>query len=469
MGEIPPTSRFRIRLGEGDELPISSVEALARRVARGDVEPQTQLFDASTGSWQSASEASVVRFILDEMSRDGVELPPGWELASELDVEPEDRAVRGHDVASTLETLSESEPAEPLEPTELDPTEPDPLDLRLTLALPELPAERGEKAAQAPEVEPRAEAGSSPAPPREWLTKRSDGGLLLPPPDDGPETPLEESSAADRRLPVGGSRWRPGAGGTWMWLAGGSVVAIVLLISSFRARSVEDVPESRGRPELASDLPLGDPDAIPEGLELEVQESVALTTERYREGMDALWAEQGLSRSPPGNWLSGNYLANAAEFPQVAQFWNGYGVLLGEARASDESIFLAALAEAVGGSSASDAETTLIEAHLRARYAAAAPERLERYRGLASVTVAALELHAFLEDRTDLLEYTPALGTGTPAGDLILEVQTGDPVVRRELDLRLAAFVQALDRSRGGAAPPTSGLGEALTWGLTPF
>jgi hypothetical protein len=196
---------------------------------------------------------------------------------------------------------------------------------------------------------------------------------------------------------------------------------------------------------------------------------MALTTEQYREGMDALRAGQGLSRAPPGNWLSGDYLANAAEFPQVAQFWDGYGVLLEEARASDESIFLAALSEAVGGSQASDAETALIEAHLRARYAAAAPERLERYRRSASVTVAALELHAFLEDRTDLLQYTPALGTGTPARDPILEVETEDPVVRRELDLRLDALVRALDRSRGGAVPPSLVLGEALAWGFTPF
>ena len=254
-----------------------------------------------------------------------------------------------------------------------------------------------------------------------------------------------------------------------MWLAGGSVVAIVLLISSLRARSAEDASESQGRPELASELPPGDPVAIPEGLELEVQESMALTTEHYRLGMDALWAEQGLSRAPPGNWLSGNYLANAAEFPQVAEFWDGYGALLEEAHASDESTFLAALSEAVGRSRASDAEIALIEAHVRARYAAAAPERLERYRRLASVTVAALELHAFLEDRADLLEYTPALGAGTPPRDPILEVETGDPVVRRELDLRLDALVQALDRSRGGAAQPSSGLGEALTWGLTPF
>jgi hypothetical protein len=80
-----------------------------------------------------------------------------------------------------------------------------------------------------------------------------------------------------------------------------------------------------------------------------------------------------------------------------------------------------------------------------------------------------LELHAFLEDRTDLLQYTPALGTGTPARDPILEVETEDPVVRRELDLRLDALVRALDRSRGGAVPPSLVLGEALAWGFTPF
>jgi hypothetical protein len=43
----PP--RFRIRLEDGSEIAVSSVEALARRVGRGDLLPDTPLFDASIG------------------------------------------------------------------------------------------------------------------------------------------------------------------------------------------------------------------------------------------------------------------------------------------------------------------------------------------------------------------------------------------------------------------------------------
>ena len=86
MGESTSSPHFRIRLEDGAELPINSVEALARWVAGGDVDPKTSLYDGSTGKWLKAADAPVVRFILEEMERDGVELPPAWESESAADV-----------------------------------------------------------------------------------------------------------------------------------------------------------------------------------------------------------------------------------------------------------------------------------------------------------------------------------------------------------------------------------------------
>jgi len=78
MSGSPSPPRFRIRLDGGTELPVSSVEALARRLERGDLLPATPVHDSSTGLWVRAAESPVVRFILEEMWRAGDEPPPAW-------------------------------------------------------------------------------------------------------------------------------------------------------------------------------------------------------------------------------------------------------------------------------------------------------------------------------------------------------------------------------------------------------
>ena len=78
MSGSPSPPRFRIRLDGGTELPVSTVEALARRLERGDLLPDTPVHDSSTGLWVRASESPVVRFILEEMWRAGEEPPPAW-------------------------------------------------------------------------------------------------------------------------------------------------------------------------------------------------------------------------------------------------------------------------------------------------------------------------------------------------------------------------------------------------------
>ena len=72
-------------------------------------------------------------------------------------------------------------------------------------------------------------------------------------------------------------------------------------------------------------------------------------------------------------------------------------------------------------------------------------------------------------NRTGSLEYTPAIETGTPARDPVLEVATEDPAVRHELNLRLDALVDALDRSTGSDEAFYTGVWEELVSGLTPF
>ena len=456
MAESLSSSRFRIRLADGDELLISSVEALARRVARGDVEPHTELFDASTDAWQGASEASVVQFILDEMRREGVELPHGW--ASEPPVEPKEE--------SPIESSDEEENGPSEEADHEEPPALDPLSLGLTLAPPEEPSlpEVVSEAASAAHRDPIP----GPPPKEKWVTDRSSGGLLVPPRNEKTGPPTRPAPPGERARPPRGARGLPSAGGRWMWFAGGAVVAVAFLISSFSDGPGGGGPGGQGQQSQESSA---EPAllVVPDGLGAEVQRSADLATESAREAMDSLQLQRGLPNAPPADWLSGYYLANATEFPELRQFWVGHGRLLQDVRAADESVFLNALSEGMGLLEASPADIARIEVHLRARYDAAASPRLERYEQLTSVAATALELHTFLSDRTGSLEYTPALGTGTPARDPVLEVATEDPAVRRELNLRLDALVEALDRSTGRDEAFSAGVWEELVSGLIPF
>jgi hypothetical protein len=103
-----------------------------------------------------------------------------------------------------------------------------------------------------------------------------------------------------------------------------------------------------------------------------------------------------------------------------------------------------------------------LAAYVEERYAAALSRRQEVYTQLSVVSSAAIDLHDFLTDSGDAIEYTPALGGQAIPRDPVLEVGTDDPAVRESLETRLDAIFDALDRSRGGGAPPQAGLEQDL-------
>jgi TonB family protein len=82
-GELMTTTqafaRYRIRRADGAERSIPSTDALARGIAIGEVLPDTLLFDSGTGTWGPARDASVVKFVLDELRREWQAPIRGWD------------------------------------------------------------------------------------------------------------------------------------------------------------------------------------------------------------------------------------------------------------------------------------------------------------------------------------------------------------------------------------------------------
>lgn len=142
-------------MDDGSEIAVPSLEALARRIDRGEILPDTELYDAGTGEWAAASRAAVVRFILEERELEGFDPLEAWEGVfdeAEAEASPADEVEDEQEVADAEEapehvgavTDDAEEAAEPVgevrdeveevaDEEESEDEAEDPFDLGLTL------------------------------------------------------------------------------------------------------------------------------------------------------------------------------------------------------------------------------------------------------------------------------------------------------------------------------------------------
>ena len=293
----------------------------------------------------------------------------------------------------------------------------------------------------------------SPAVADEWMTPSGSGGLL--PVDDAPaqswrEPPadLGEGRGDEDVMPEmesasptarGGRR---GAGILLAGLAAGAVVAGVVLANGGGA-------DGDGQ----STAELGPP--VPPGLEAGVEDALARFAVGIQAAVDSLRLARGLPEGPSPDWLGGYYLANADEFPQIREFWVGYQAFIGDLRARDRPVLQASPALAAAGTAGA------LETYVTALFDARTMSRQDHYDQLVFAAAQAVEFHDFLVENGSGLTYTPALVSSLPS-DPVLEVDATDPELRGDLNARLDDLLSALDRSRGGSAPGSMGLGQEL-------
>ncbi|MDH3424538.1 MAG: hypothetical protein OEN00_16200, partial [Gemmatimonadota bacterium] len=104
----------------------------------------------------------------------------------------------------------------------------------------------------------------------------------------------------------------------------------------------------------------------------------------------------GQMQAPPTDWLAGIYLANASDYPEVTDFWEGMADLLGLVRAMDLASFDAAMRAELAARGTSAVQSQAIVARADSGFVAAAPDRAEAFDRFQSVIDAALQLHRFL-------------------------------------------------------------------------
>ncbi|TVR62943.1 MAG: hypothetical protein EA422_10245 [Gemmatimonadales bacterium] len=275
---------------------------------------------------------------------------------------------------------------------------------------------------QSTEASPKA--GETPSPRRisAPLAKRGSGGLLA--------------------AVVGGVLLLVGGG--WFLLTGGQ--------GNEPDRTVLEAPvPAPAPPPSAPPPPAGAEDRVPAGLQG--------VEDRFRMVMDSLRAELDLAPAPPREWLSGAYLADAAAFPQVRGFWEGYQEFLRRMQPLDGKTYLEGVE--MGLEAEDNGGNPPVSAYFQERYSGLRSYRMARYESLAAVTRAALNLHDVLARHRAEISFSPAVGRGVSA-DPILEAVIPDGPVRREVEAALDQVFRALDRSRGGGVPTMDGLRSEL-------
>ena len=190
--------------------------------------------------------------------------------------------------------------------------------------------------------------------------------------------------------------------------------------------------------EPAFDLP-----EIPANLEPDLRQFAARASSDMVARMQELPQRTAIPDAPPQGWLLGDYLANASTYPTLVEYWNAYSALLRELRATDEDIFVEAFEARLAEANLTATNTSLLTERGVAGFEAADRDRALVYDQLQAVVDAALELHRFLVENEENIDYEPA--SGGLSRDPILEAVPVTEDLRMEMREQIQGITEALD------------------------
>lgn len=216
-----------------------------------------------------------------------------------------------------------------------------------------------------------------------------------------------------------------GGGGYYGWQLFGS--------DFFRGRSEEATPE----------LP---PVAIPEiptSLEPRLRELGDEALDGMTSTLRALPGEMGLQDEPRNDWLSGAYLANASQFPDISEYWRGIESFVDRVRDTDTQVFHDHFAASLEQAGIEGDTARLLQARADSGFLAMRSERFEAYAEMDDLVNAALDLHQFLLRNEADIEYAPA--AGGYSRDPVLEAVPATKALGDEMWAMVDRITEALD------------------------
>lgn len=163
-------------------------------------------------------------------------------------------------------------------------------------------------------------------------------------------------------------------------------------------------------------------------------------------GMDRLRSMMELGE-PPSAWMSGPYLADAAAYPEVLDYWQLYQRFVIRLRAEEQELFRSGFVRRMQSQGITGAVLSLRVAAAMRDFQADAPRRHTTYAAMDELADAALDLHGFLVDNTDRIDFADP--TQTLAEDPVLEAVPTDEATREELWVRIERLLEGLDQVAG--------------------
>jgi hypothetical protein len=152
----------------------------------------------------------------------------------------------------------------------------------------------------------------------------------------------------------------------------------------------------------------------------------------------------------PSTWLSGHYLANASEYPDVAAAWSTYSERIRDSRDEETEVYSEAFLSTLDDARVTGANRTLRLAAALSRFERDGALRVAHYDRVEELAGAALDLHDLLLEREDRITYEPAVGPRVSA-DPVLQAAGSDPETQDLLEGALDRVLDAL--SAGGDGP----------------
>src|SRR5687767_8228028 len=132
---------------------------------------------------------------------------------------------------------------------------------------------------------------------------------------------------------------------------------------------------------------------------------------------DSLPVQQGIPLEPDAAWLGSEYMSDASQFGSVAEYWREMSAYVTGILADEQELYESFLdTRLLDSLNVSDPNAGVLKARAAAGFQAGRPERRAVYRQLRTVIEAATDLHEFLVENEDRIEYQPG-----PERDPVLE------------------------------------------------
>ncbi|NIP58931.1 MAG: hypothetical protein GWM92_11475 [Gemmatimonadetes bacterium] len=201
--------------------------------------------------------------------------------------------------------------------------------------------------------------------------------------------------------------------------------------------------------------------AIPSPTRARVEELTAAVYGDLAGAVRNLQASLGVPEAPPAEWLHGNYLAHAGDYPEVGDYWASFRAYIKAIRSTEAQLYRGFVQNRVLEMGLDPERSAALSARAMERFRAAQDRREALYSDLLGLAVEAKGLHRLLVEREASIAYEPFTRQGL-SRDPVVEAVPEDPELAREVWSRIDGIFDRLDWIQGVRPVSTLRLQQAL-------